>query len=75
VRILLPYGIEHHTEHAEPFWTWAGPVRTARDAQLAAHIEEAVCRIGTVSRDLEEILKHIGAARGDHAHLDHEHLH
>lgn len=73
LRVLLPHWIEHNGEHAGSFCTWAERARAVGDGHLAVHIEEAARKIEAANQDLEGALEHIGAAAGDHAHLDHEH--
>ena len=71
LRVLLPHWIEHNAEHAESFYSWAERARAAGAEHLAAHIEEAAGKIAAANRDLEDVLKHIGAVASEHGYLAH----
>ena len=75
LQVLIPHWIEHNGEHATSFRTWAEQARAAGDRHLAAHIEEAAQKIEAASRDLEGLAQHLGGATGEHAHVDHDHVH
>lgn len=76
--VLLPHWLDHNTEHASEFRTWAERARQAGRAHLAECIEAAAQKMEGASRDLEAAIKHLGGVAGvpshNHAHPHHDHL-
>jgi predicted metallo-beta-lactamase superfamily hydrolase len=55
LRVLLPHWIEHNSEHAAEFRSWAEKAGAA-----GAHIQEAASLLENVNRALEAALKQLG---------------
>jgi hypothetical protein len=55
LRMLIPHWIEHNSEHASEFHTWAGKVDEARGKIL-----EAAAQLESVSRTLQLALDQLG---------------
>lgn len=60
LRVLLPHWMEHNSEHAREYRTWAELVRQADKASLAKHIEAAAEKMEDANRDLEGVFELLG---------------
>jgi hypothetical protein len=69
LRLLIPDWIEQNGERAELLGTWAEEARSAGAGYLVAHIEEALRKIETANRHLEDLNEEIETGVGDHASL------
>ena len=56
LRALLPHWIEHNTEHAAEFHTWAEKARAAGQAKAAEEIDTAAKELGWVNEALRAAL-------------------
>jgi hypothetical protein len=79
LRVLLPHWLEHNTEHADSFRTWAERARAAGEEHIAVHIEAAAQKLQTANRDLEAAIECLGetvsVSSHGHAHPHHDHPH
>ena len=75
LRVLLPHWMEHNTEHADEFRTWAERARAAGEDHLAEHITAAAEKMEAAKRDLETALEYLGGASDTPSAFTHAHTH
>lgn len=59
LRALLPHWIEHNSEHAADFRSWAEKARTAGEENVAEEIDEAAKQLGWVNEALRAALEEL----------------
>jgi len=63
LRILLPYWIDHNTEHLTEFREWA-----EKAGEVKQHILDAAAQMEDANRALEAALEQLGGALEDEHH-------
>ncbi len=59
LRALLPHWIEHNSEHAADFRSWAEKARTVGEENVAEEIDEAAKQLGWVNEALRAALEEL----------------